>query len=111
MADKTTDSPTKKNPDTKGETATDTEMKSKMVANPFPVEEIYVDGVSGVLGRGGVLKIDCYRVLGIDKDDQSEVRRVTHRLVVPSSALPELAQVIRNIAQSVAKKSTPEADK
>ena len=93
---------------------TDTEVTSdkkvKMTTNPFPVEELYVDGVAGVLGRGGVFKIDCYRVAGIDKEDKSEVRRVTHRLVLPASAIPELAQAINTVIKSAGKKNEIESE-
>lgn len=74
--------------------------KVKMVPNPFPVEELYIDGIAGVLARGGVFKVECYRVVGFDRDDKSEVRRVTHRLVFPATAMPELAQVVRGVAES-----------
>ena len=82
---------------------TDDLQKVKIAPNPFPVEELYIDGISGVLGRGGVFKIDCYRVVGFDQEDKAEVRRVTHRIVLPASAMPELAQAVRGIAKSAAK--------
>ena len=49
--------------------------KVKMAPNPFPVEEIYVDGIAGIFRRGGILKLDCYRVAGVDREDGAEVRR------------------------------------
>ena len=75
--------------------------KIKMAANPHPVEEIYVDGISGVFGRGGVMKLDCYRVVGIDKEDKAEVRQITHRLVIPNSAVPELMKAMQGVADAV----------
>ena len=38
---------------------TNDQQKVKMATNPFPVEELHIDGISGVLGRGVVFKIDC----------------------------------------------------
>jgi hypothetical protein len=73
----------------------------KMAPNPFPVEELYVDGITGITGRGGVLKMDCYRVAGVDKKDQSEIRQVTHRLVLPVVALAELAQAMQQVKETV----------
>ncbi len=69
----------------------------KMVPSPQPPEEIYVDGVSGILGRGGVIKLDCFRVMGVDKD-QAEIRMVTHRLVLPAGAIPGLVRLFQNMA-------------
>src|SRR5690606_12001193 len=73
----------------------------KMVSNPAPIDEIYVDGISGILGRSSVCKLDCYRVVGVDRDDgNAEIRRVTHRVVIPTSALPELIQMIKTMTES-----------
>ena len=69
----------------------------KMVTSPQPPEEIYVDGVSGILGRGGVIKLDCFRVMGVDRD-QAEIRSVTHRLVLPAGAVPGLVRLFQNMA-------------
>ncbi len=69
----------------------------KMVTSPQPPEEIYVDGVSGILGRGGVIKLDCFRVMGVDKE-QAEIRTVTHRLVLPAGAVPGLVRLFQNMA-------------
>ncbi len=85
----------------------------KMVANPRPPEEIYVDGVSGILGRGGVIKLDCFRVMGVDKD-QAEIRTVTHRLVLPAGAVPGLVRLFQNMAnvgqQAAAGAATADAE-
>ncbi len=69
----------------------------KMVTSPQPPEEIYVDGVSGILGRGGVIKLDCFRVMGVDRE-QAEIRAVTHRLVLPAGAVPGLVRLFQNMA-------------
>ena len=74
--------------------------KTKMAPNPFPVEEIYVDGIAGVSARGGVFKLDCYRVAGVDREDGAEVRRVTHRLVLPAVAMPGLIRASQSVAKA-----------
>ena len=79
----------------------------KMVPSPQPPEEIYVDGVSGILGRGGVIKLDCFRVMGVDKE-QVEIRTVTHRLVLPAGAVPGLVRLSVG-QQSVAGGATADA--
>ncbi len=85
----------------------------KMVASPQPPEEIYVDGVSGILGRGGVIKLDCFRVMGVDRD-RAEIRTVTHRLVMPGGAIPGLVRLFQNMAnvgqQAVADAATTDAE-
>lgn len=75
--------------------------RAKLVSNPHPVEEVYVDGIAGILGRAQVCKLDCYSVVGIDREDNNaEIRRVTHRLVMPTTALPELIQMIKTLTEA-----------
>jgi hypothetical protein len=85
----------------------------KMVTSPQPPEEIYVDGVSGILGRGGVIKLDCFRVMGVDRE-QTEIRTVTHRLVLPAGAVPGLVRLFQNMAnvgqQAAAGAATADAE-
>ncbi|MEG3639367.1 hypothetical protein [Magnetococcus sp. PR-3] len=84
--------------------------KVKMVPNPQPVEEVYMDGVAGIMARGGVIKINGYKVVGLDKDDNAEVRRVTHQIVLPAVALAELAhgvQMVLKGADNVRKMEDP----
>ena len=73
--------------------------KAKLVANPTPPEEIYVDGVVGIIPRPGVAKIDCFRLVGMDAKDKAELHSITHRLVMPASALPHLANLIRDLIE------------
>ncbi|MDP6882818.1 MAG: hypothetical protein QF830_01660, partial [Rhodospirillales bacterium] len=54
----------------------------------------------GILARPGLVKLDCYRVVGIDRSDNAEVRSVTHRLVLPSSAIPEMVRLFQNMARA-----------
>lgn len=78
--------------------------KIKMVGSPLSaVEEIYVDGISGMMGRGGIIKLDCYRVEGVEKESDAEVRRISHRLVLPASSLSELIQVVQGVIKSANK--------
>ena len=72
----------------------------KMVPNPLPPEEIYVDGVSAIIGRPGVIKLECYRAVGVDKEANAEIRTVTHRLVLPSAVLPELVGLFQKMAEA-----------
>jgi hypothetical protein len=75
--------------------------RAKIVSNPHPVDELYIDGIAGVLGRSNVCKLDCYRVVGIDREDNNaEIRRITHRLVLPTSALPELIHIIKALSEA-----------
>ena len=72
----------------------------KMVPNPLPPEEIYADGVSAIIGRPGVIKLECYRAVGVDKETNAEIRTVTHRLVLPSAVLPELVGLFQKMAEA-----------
>lgn len=74
----------------------------KLMPNQNPVEEVYVDGVLGMFARAGIVKFNLYRVVGTDPSDESEVRAITHRLVMPAAALPELARLIQNMARAAA---------
>ena len=84
--------------------------KVKMVPNPFPVEEVYVDGISAVRGRGGVFKLECYRIAGTDQEDGAEVRRVTHRLVFPSIGMNELVQAVQGVVKNMENNQKKEKD-
>ncbi len=79
---------------------TEKKQTVKMVPNPLPPEEIYVDGVNAILGRPGVIKLECYRAMGVDKEANAEVRTVTHRLVLPSAVLPELVGLFQKLAEA-----------
>lgn len=70
------------------------------VENPFPVEEVFVDGVAGIFGRGGVFKVDCYSALGHDPKTNTETRRITRRFVLPGSAMAELIKAVQGVMKS-----------
>ncbi len=72
----------------------------KMVASPMPPEEMYADGVNAIIGRPGVIKLECYRVLGVDRETNAEIRTVTHRLVLPAVALPELVGLFQKMVEA-----------
>ncbi len=72
----------------------------KMVPSPVPPEERYADGVNAIIGRPGVIKLECYRVLGVDRETNAEIRTVTHRLVLPAVALPELVGLFQKMVEA-----------
>ena len=83
--------------------------KIKVAQNATSPDEIFVDGVSGILARPGVVKLDCYRVLRIDREDNAEVRTMTHRLVMPAGSMRELAKLLQNWADQ-ARRAQEEAE-
>ena len=88
------------------------ESRANVVADPNNIDEIYADGVAGMSMRNGVVKLDCYRVVGQqagEGDQPREVRRVTHRMVLPAASLAELAQVLQR-AQDLFRKSATEGE-
>lgn len=78
--------------------------KVKIVNPPVPaIEEVYVDGIAGIMGRGGVFKLDCYRVDGVERETEAEVRRISHRLVLPASSMGELIQIVQGVMKTAVK--------
>ena len=71
----------------------------RMAANPLPPDEVFADGIAGVLVRPGLVKLECYRVMRIDREDNAEVRCVTHRLVLPSRAVSDLRRMLNDLAK------------
>lgn len=69
----------------------------KMTPNPATPEQIYIDGISGVYLRSGVIKMDCYRVVGRDREDNAEVSSITHRLVMPADVFPALVRMMQDV--------------
>ena len=84
--------------------------KVDMVDNPGPVDEIFVDGIAGVMARGGVVKFDLYRVIGADPEARTERRQISHRLVVPQSALPELARLLQQVLRAAQQQTQAAAE-
>ncbi len=79
---------------------TEKKRSFKMVASPVPPEERYADGVNAIIGRPGVIKLECYRVLGVDRETNAEIRTVIHRLVLPAVALPEMVRLFQKMAEA-----------
>jgi hypothetical protein len=75
--------------------------KVKMVRNPMPIDELFVDGVSGLITRAGIAKIDLFRVVGYDPETKAERRQVSHRLVMPLAAVPDLLRLFQQAARAV----------
>ncbi len=73
----------------------------KMVRNPMPIDELFVDGASGLITRAGVAKIDLFRVVGYEPESKAERRQVSHRLVLPLAAVPELLRLFQQAARAV----------
>ena len=72
-------------------------------------EDSYADGAASITGSRNVVKLDFYRVVGVDQEDKKEVRTISHRLVLPQTAIPELLQLLQGYGravQQVAKAST-----
>ena len=77
-----------------------TQPRFRMVPPGGPVTDIYADGVSSVMARGGVVKLDLYQAVGIQRNTNVEMRRSSHRLVMPATAIPELLRIFQNAMQA-----------
>ncbi len=71
-------------------------------------KEIYVDGISALHARSGVIKLICYRVTGVDREAKSERRTISHHLVLPNSAVPELVRLVQQMAQAAQRRDGDE---
>ena len=66
-----------------------------MTERETPVE-VYIDGIAGLSVRAGVAKIDCYSVAPHEQTrEEPEIRRLSHRIVLPALALNELMQFLQ----------------
>ena len=72
----------------------------KAVPNPLPIEALFVDGVGSLMSRGGVVKLDLFRVVGYERDSKAELRQVSHRLVMPLSAVPDMVKIFTSVARA-----------
>ncbi len=75
-------------------------LNVKNIPNPVPVEELYFDGVGSVISRGGVVKIDLFRVAGYENEPKTELRQVSHRLVLPLTVLPEVLKLFQSVVRA-----------
>ena len=73
-----------------------------------PADEIYV-GITSLSFRANVVKIDCYRVVGQNPEENTESRMVAHRLVMPAAALQELIQLLQNASERQKERAAAEA--
>ncbi len=95
---------------TKAEQPEKTRPSVKMVPNPAPVDELYVDGTSSLISRAGVVKLDLFRVVGFDPATKTELRQVSHRLVMPLTALPDLLKTFQAVARAAQKAAQQASD-
>jgi hypothetical protein len=72
----------------------------RAVPNPAPIEELFADGVGSLMSRGGVVKLDLFRVVGYERDSKAELRQVSHRLVLPLSAVPDMVKIFNSVARA-----------
>jgi len=66
--------------------------------------ESYSDGIARAMMERGVLKLDLFSVVGYDQEKKEEIRTIKHRLVLPMTAVQELAQVLQGIGEMVKKR-------
>ena len=88
-------------------------VSAKLVSEREAPVEIYVDGVAGLSVRAGVAKIDCYSVSPHEQSrNEPEIRRLSHRLVLPALALNELQQILQKSQDAVraAREQTPQPE-
>lgn len=75
---------------------------AKLAVGGQPPEEIYIDGIAGLSVRASVAKIECYSVSPHEQSrDEPEVRRLSHRIVLPALALNELLQVLQRSQDAI----------
>lgn len=60
----------------------------------------YQDGLAGLSLYQGVLKIDFYKVLGLNADG-TEVRKISDRVVMPASKLAEMEHSLQQIIAAI----------
>ena len=79
----------------------DQEATYKFARRATAPEDSYADGAASITGSRNVVKLDFYRVVGIDQEDNKEVRSISHRLVLPMTAIPELMQLLQGYGKAV----------
>ena len=60
----------------------------------------YQDGLAGLSLYQGVVKMDFYKVLGLNPDG-TEVRKISDRVVMPASKLAEIEQSLQQIIAAI----------
>ena len=86
----------------------------KLVLQASPPEESYADGCLRVMSRGVVFKLDLYSVVDQDRESGQEVRSISHRIVLPVTAAPQLVSTLqhylKNLEESGVLKHNPPSD-
>lgn len=77
------------------------EAKFKFVQAGALPDDSFADGAASLTIGRGVLKLDLYRVIGVDRETQQELRTVSHRIVLPLSAVSELNTLFQRYGQAV----------
>jgi hypothetical protein len=73
----------------------------RYVQRPDSVEDSFADGAAGIVVGRNVLKLDLYRVVGMDRENEQELRTTSHRMVLPLTAVPELINLLAKYARVV----------
>ena len=74
-------------------------IKHKLEGPVSPVET-YADGAHAVMVGRNVLKLDLYSVTRIDGANNEEIRKITQRVVMPLTAVRELATLLEGIMRA-----------
>ncbi|MDC9714319.1 MAG: hypothetical protein PSN36_00630 [Gammaproteobacteria bacterium] len=73
------------------------------------INETYVDGTLSIGVRHNVAKIDFYQAMPIlnedDVEEQREMRKASHRLVLPVTGLVEMHGILEKVISSIKEKS------
>lgn len=86
--------------DSRQRTATGQEPNFRFAPSQALPEDSYADGAANITGGRNVIKIDLYRVAGFDAEDNKEVRVLSHRIVLPHTAIPELLRLLQGYSQA-----------
>lgn len=89
-----------------GNVAGNQQPQPKFVQTAEPIVEIYADGVIGISLRHGVATVETYRVIGIDEQTKAEIRRVSHRMMMPLAGLDEFTALLRRMSQAISQQAT-----
>ncbi len=82
----------------------------KFVQLQTPPDDTYADGIIGIAAGRDVVKLEFYRSVGFDAEDNKEIRILSHRLVLPRSSLPELMRMLQGYSQAVQQAAQKMAD-
>ncbi len=89
------------------------EPNFKFVQTQTPPVDSYADGAATISVSRNVLKLDLYRAAGMDPQDKKEIRILSHRIVLPLTAMSELMQLLQgysNALQQAAKARAKQSD-